>query len=88
MLYKSGELHYQALQYGSWKKLTLADIEKQYGPHPGMQKSFAPTPFVAATKYKKGSIVEYNGIYYESLEANNICKPGELLPALLYVTKS
>lgn len=85
MFFKSGELHHQALQYGSWKKLTLADLEKQYGPHPGMQKSFVPTQFQQGTKYKKRSVVEYAGIYYESLESNNICKPGELLPTLLYV---
>ena len=85
MLYKSGELHYQSLQYGSWKRLTLSDIEKQYGPHPALQKSFVSTPYQTGTKYKKHTIVEYAGMYYESLEANNICKPGELLPAFLYV---
>jgi len=82
LLYKSGELHHQALQCGSWKKMTLTDIEKQYG---NQKNNFAPTPYINGTKYKKHRIVEYGGMYYESLEGNNSCKPGELLPALLYV---
>ena len=85
MRYKAGELHHQALQLGRWKKLSVAELEKQFGTT--LQRSFIPLPYQVGNKYHKGCFVVYNGLYYEAMEASNTCKPGEVLPSILYVLR-
>lgn len=78
MMFKGGELHHQALQLGSWRKLTVGDLRDI--------RKLTPTQYHQGVKYRKGIILEHAGYYYESLENCNCATPGDFLSTIIYVS--
>lgn len=77
VLYRSGELHHQCLQYGHWRCLSAEEVRSKSDVEVKM--------YQAVKKYRKHTVVTLGGNYYEALEESNSAKPNEILPALMYV---
>jgi hypothetical protein len=73
ILYKSGEFHYQCLQYGYWQRIT---------PNTRIDSE----PYQTGKKYKKNIVVTLGDTYYKGIEEKNSYRPDESLPGILYVS--